>query len=152
MTLPINEIIDNMQSHALTLGLFENVNGHEPQSPPTAGLSAAIWADRIEPYAQGSGLNSTSALVVMNFRIYHPVLSEPQDRIDPSVIAALDGLFAAWHGDFTFGTTVRNLDLLGESGTSLSAEAGYVDMSENTYRIMHIVVPLIVNDVWTQSP
>lgn len=149
MALDVTTILDGVVSHALASGYFERVNQHEPKSPPGNGLSAAVWADRIEP-VRSSGLLSTSARVVFQLRIYSGMLTEPQDDIDPNVMLAVDGLMTAYSGDFSLGGNVRSVDLLGQSGTPLSAQAGYISISNNMYRVMTITLPVIVNDVWDQ--
>jgi hypothetical protein len=45
---------------------------------------------------------------------------------------------------------VRNIDLLGEYGQRLTAQAGYLQLSDGMYRIFTITIPCIVNDMWTQ--
>ena len=36
-------LFDRVQSHAMTLALFESVNTHEPKSAPGSGIRCAIW-------------------------------------------------------------------------------------------------------------
>lgn len=148
--LNTDAVIDGLVSNAMQLGLFEKVNTHEPKSRPGNGLTVAIWSDTIRPHLQDSGLNITSAVVTFNVRIQTSMLYEPQDLIDPNLIKAVDVLFAQYSGDFDLGGSVRNIDLLGESGATLSAQAGYLNMSGTIYRIVTIVLPVIINDVWNQ--
>ncbi len=141
-----------MISHALSTGLFEACNGHEPKSAPTTkGLSAAVWLDRIEPAALASGLQATTARVVANVRIYTSMLAEPQDAIDPTLAYAVDVLMGAYSGDFTLNGAVRNVDLLGQTGQGMFAQAGYLEQDHKMFRVMTIFVPMIINDVWGQS-
>lgn len=149
MALNVTDILDGVVSHALASGWFERVNQHEPKSAPGNGITAAVWADRIEP-ARASGLQKTSARVVFNVRIYSSMLQEPQDDIDPQIMLAVDDLMTAYSGDFELGGNVRNVDLLGMGGTPLSAQAGYINVSGTMYRVMTISLPVIVNDVWDQ--
>lgn len=150
MSLNTSGIIDGIASHAMSLGLFERVNQHEPKNAPGLGLTCVVWADRVAPVPAGSGLQSTTGLIVFNVRVYTSMLSEPQDAIDPNLLTAVDALMAAYSGDFDLGGTVRNVDLLGQAGTPLSAQAGYVDLSGKIYRIMTVTLPVIVNDLWDQ--
>lgn len=150
MSLDTKTILDKIISHALAAGLFERVNGHEPKNAPGNGLTAAVWVQTID--STRSGLASTSALLVLNVRIYKPMLAEPQDAIDPNVAAAVDALMTAYSGDFQLGDQVRNVDLLGQTGTGLSAQAGYIEQDHKLYRVMTITLPVIVNDVWEQVP
>lgn len=142
-------IMGAVADHALRSGLFERVNGHEPKNAPGNGLTAAVWVDYVGPVLS-SGLATTSARLVLNVRIYSSMLQDPQDAIDPNIIAAVDDLFEAYSGDFDLGGRVRNVDLLGSSGTALSAQAGYLEQDRKNFRVMTITLPVIVNDAWEQ--
>lgn len=142
-------ILDKVTSYALASGQFERVNNHEPKNAPGNGLSAAIWVQKIEPI-KSSGLNSTSGRIELTVRIFSNMLQEPQDAIDPNIIAAVDSLMTSYSGDFDLGANVRNVDLLGAYGIGLSAQAAYLNIDGKMYRIMDIVLPVIVNDLWTQ--
>lgn len=152
MSLDITTILDGIVSHAMALGLFERVNQHEPKNAPGNGLTAAVWADSIAPTPTGSGLASTSARVVFNVRIYSSANAEPADAIDPNILAATSALMGAYSGDFELGGSVRNVDLLGQGGVPLSAQAGYLQQDGRLYRVMTLVLPVLVNDVWEQTP
>jgi hypothetical protein len=136
-------------SHAAETGLFEQVTAHEPKSAPQGGLSCAIWVASIEPVLS-SGLDQTSGKVVFNVRVYSSMLAEPQDGIDPDILAAVCTLLAEYSGAFTLGGSVREVDLLGESGDSLSAKAGYLSHDSRLFRVMDIVLPVIINDLFGQ--
>lgn len=151
MALDTKAILDAVVSHALASGHFERVNQHEPKSAPGNGLSAAVWVDRVGP-ARGSGLAMTSALLVLNVRLYTSMLSEPQDAIDPNLMAAHDALMTAYSGAFTLGGLVRSVDLLGAAGTPLSSQAGYLNQDSKLFRVITITLPVIVNDCWEQAP
>lgn len=148
----VTGILNALVSDAATTGLFERINTHEPKSAPRNGLTMAIWVDRIEPFAIGSGLNSTSAVLIFNARLFTKMLQYPQDAIDPDMITAVDTLMTKYSGDFTLGDLIRNVDLLGESGFQLGAQAGYINQDNTLYRVVTITIPLIVNDAWNQSP
>lgn len=139
-------------SHIAASGYFDRVAGHEPKNAPGRGLSAAVWVDRIEPVPAGSGLSRTCALLMLNIRVYTNMLADPPDAIDPSLVAAVDGLMTAYSGDFTLGGLVRNVDLLGATGTALSAQAGYLEQDGKLFRVMTITLPLVVDDAWEQVP
>ncbi len=151
MALGVVGITASVQSHAQALGLFEVVTLHEPKSKPAAGLTCGIWADRVEPYPGGSGLAVSTALVVMSVRLYTPMLQQPYDGIDMGMLEAVDALMRAYSGSFTLEGQVKEVDLLGESGTSLSGQAGYIEQDRTLYRVYTITLPLIVNDLWVQS-
>ncbi len=150
MTLPITDITDRVVSHAASLGLFETVNESEPKNAPGNGLTCAVWAERIE-LIRSSGLNVSSARLVFNVRIYSSINAAPDDAIDPAMLNAVDRLFAAYALDFTLGDLVRHVDLLGAHGTPLGAQAGYLLVEGGEYRVMTIVLPLIVNDLYPEG-
>jgi hypothetical protein len=143
-------LVDEIASTAMQLGLFEKVNIHEPKSQPGNGMTAAVWVEQIQPIAQASGLNSTSVLVLFTFRIYQSAFAEPQDMIDPNVMRAVDTLLEQYSANFTLSGTVREIDLLGEFGTPLSAQAGWLNVDGKIFRIMDVNLPVLINDVWTQ--
>lgn len=145
-------ILDAVISHAEALGIFDTVNGHEPKSVPGNGLSCAVWAQRVGPAPLGSGLSTTSGVLTLNVRIYTPMLAQPYDAIDPAVISAVDALFTEYSGAFTLGGSVRNVDLLGAHSPGLIAEAGYINQDGKLMRIMTITLPLVISDLWVQSP
>lgn len=145
-------IVDALQSHALTLGVFESVNGHEPASPPAQiGLTAAVWAQEVRPVAAFSGLNSTAALIEAWLRIYKGVQVFPADAIDPEMVGAVHLLMGAYSGDFDLGGAVTYVDLLGQHGTPLKSVAGYAHYPDATYRIATITVPMVIDDAWPQA-
>jgi hypothetical protein len=150
MSLDTTGMLDSIVSHAMRLGLFERVNTSEPKNSPGNGLTAAVWLQMLGPVPVGSGLASTSARVEFMLRIYSNMLAEPQDAIDPEILAALDVLMGAYSGDFDLGGTVRNVDLLGAHGVGLSAVAGYLAVDNKMFRVVDLTLPLIVNDVWDQ--
>ncbi|MFJ4682057.1 hypothetical protein [Streptomyces sp. NPDC088789] len=150
MALDISGLLNEIVSHAMASGHFERVNAHEPENPPGYGLTCAIWSNRITAI-RSSGLDSITARVEVTVRIMSPMF-DPPDAIDPTVIAAVDDLCAAYSGDFTLGGLVRHVDLLGAHGTPLDVRAGYLQQDGMKYRVMDITLPLIVNDLWTEAP
>lgn len=151
MALNVSALFAAMQDHALESGLFETVNGHEPKRAPGTGLTAAVWSQSIAPSPESSGLRATTGVLVFNLRIYQNMLMNPQDAIDPAVLGAVDYLMGAYSGDFSLGGLIKNVDLLGYSGTALSAMAGYLSQDSKLYRVMTLNVPLIINDIWDQE-
>lgn len=139
-----------LTSHAQALGLFGQVLGHEPVSAPGSGLTFAVWLGDIGP-TQRSGLNSTSARVVFNGRVYLPADTEPMDDVDIVIGEAAASVIGAYSSDFTLGGSVRNVDLLGEGEEALRARLGYLQLGSTTYRVATLAIPTIVNSVWTQE-
>ncbi|MEU3161784.1 hypothetical protein ABZ753_30930 [Streptomyces griseoincarnatus] len=151
MALDIRTVLSAVESHALASGYFQTVNGHEPLSPPTSGITAAVWTEQIGPARGASGLNSTSARLALLVRLYAPLWQQEPDAIDPALMDALVALMAAYSGDFTLDGLVRAVDLQGMYGEPLGARAGYLAEAGTEYRVFTITLPLIVNDLWTQE-
>lgn len=152
MSLPTVAIVNQVVSHALTLGVFDTVNAHEPKSAPLSGLACGVWADQYTPYQAGSGLTASTGRLTLHVRVYQNFILEPQDLIDVRVVDAVDQLMTALVGDFELGGNVRNVDVLGESGTALGWRAGYLNQDGRAYRVVTLSVPLVVNDLYTYTP
>lgn len=151
MTLDINGITASLESHALSLGVFDRVSGHEPKNAPGNGLTAAFWVESVAPARGMSGLAATSVLLTFNCRVYTSMMTDPQDGIDPLIVGAVDLLLASYSGDFDLNGTVRNVDLLGQSGTPLSARAGYLTQDGKLFRVFTVTIPIVANDIWSQA-
>jgi hypothetical protein len=150
MSINVEDLIDKLVSHALSLGVFDVVNRHEPKAAPGHGLLAAIWSDSIKSVPT-SGLAITSALVTFNLRIYTNMLGEPEDVLDENLVAATDIVMASLTADLDLGGDARDIDLLGEYGKGLFAQAGYLNQDNKLYRVMTIHIPIVVNDAWGQA-
>lgn len=150
----IDPLFDAIVSEIQLTGFYDRVQTHEPKRPPGYNLTAAVWLQSLDPYPPGSGLNMTSALAVFIARTYSNMLKEPQDGIDPQAMRAAVSFMRRFNGNFDFGLhpLVRCVDLLGESGISLSLNAGYVDIDNTKFRVLDVTIPIILNDVWTQEP
>lgn len=146
----VRTLMSNVTSHAAALGIFRSVNSHEPKTAPGNGLRYAVWVQNIEPIGQASGLSATSGVVTLMGRIYGNMLQKPEDDVDPRILTAAVTLIGAYSGDFDFGSTVRNLDLLGMYGQKLGAQAGYATIGQATFRIMDVFIPVVINDLWEQ--
>lgn len=147
----VRSLFAQLTSHAATLGLFDRIATHEPKNAPGNGLSIVFWAQEIQPVPSLSGLNSTTIRLQINARIYTNMLQEPQDSIDPNMVAAAATLLTEYSGNFTFGGLLYDVDLLGEHGEGLTATAGYVNQDQRLYRVFEIVLPLIVDSAFNQE-
>lgn len=146
-------IIDAVASYAAGLGYYERVNQHEPKSKNATleGVTAAVWAQTLDPIGEGSGLSASSARLELQVRTYTNMLAEPQDAIDPRVLDAVNALMAAFHAGFTLGGEVWFVDLLGAYGDKMRARAGYLNLGGAMFRVMDLWVPIIVDDAWPQA-
>lgn len=146
-------IVHALADHARLTGLFESVNLHEPVHPPGTGVVAAVWAGPIRPVPSESGLAATTARVEYRLRLYKPMTAPGLDAIDPAMTKAVDVLFLAYHGDFSLDDVNEDaeIDLLGRTGTALSAVDGYQNHNNVEYRVYTITVPVIVQNAWPQG-
>lgn len=151
MTVNASDLHDNVVTVPQRLGIFENVIGFEPKSAPTGTSTCALWLEGVRPYPMGSGLAASTGVITFTARVYIPMLSEPLDGVEKSILAAVDGLLTAYSGDFTLDASVRNVDLLGASGQALSARCGYTNIDGVLFRTATITIPLVVNDLWTET-
>ena len=141
---------DAIASYGAASGFFDAVMLHEPKSAPGKGLSLAIFLAPVEPI-QSSGLAATSVRMVINAQLRCSMLREPQDDIDLDLLEAADALMTAISGDFDLGGSVRAVDLLGQHGPGLSAQTGYITHDGHMYRVIDVLIPCLVNDVWSQG-
>ena len=148
-----SDLFDAIESHALASGLFDDVNTHEPKSAPGTGITCAIWIQNIGPAVAASGLAATSARIEFSVRLYTSFLAEPVDLIDKNLLDASIALMEDYSGDFGLSivTGVSHIDLLGAYGTPLQADAGYLNQDGKIYRVVTINLPIIYNDLWTQT-
>jgi hypothetical protein len=133
------------------LGVFETVNQHEPKSAPQNGFVASVWMDSIMPVGRASGIAATSGVVTLMIRCYSSMLLQPVDNIDPGLMTAVATVLNAFSTGYTFSGTVRDVDLLGMYGRSLSAQAGYISIDNKMFRVMTITVPVVINDMFSQE-
>lgn len=147
----LDPIFDAVVSDAQNSGYFDKVNRSEPVHMPATGLTAAVWVQGITPIEGISGLDCTSARVLFMLRIYCSLMKDNPDAIDPQLMRAASNLIRRYHGDFDFGGIIRNVDLLGSFGVKLEAVAGYYQQGPGVeWRVMDLLIPCIVTDVWPQ--
>jgi hypothetical protein len=142
-------IADVVVSYALASGLFDAVNGHEPKSAPGNGVTCGVWASDIAP-VQSSGLASVSVRLALTMRFYTPMITYNSDEIDPRMVDAVDTMMTAFIGDFNLGGSSRNIDIFGHDGEQLKATPGYINQDNKLYRTFDILIPIIINDAWTE--
>ena len=139
-------------SHAASLGVFDVVNTHEPiKNAPGNGITCSVWLAAVDPARIRSGLAVTSARLVFTARLATAALQLDPDEIDMRLLDALDVLMTAFGADFTLGD-LGQLDLLGSVGIPLQAIAGYAVQDGKEFRIFNVNIPVLVNDVWPQTP
>ncbi|TMC47637.1 MAG: hypothetical protein E6J20_19410 [Chloroflexi bacterium] len=152
MAFDFQGLVDAVASYAGQTGEFERVATHEPKSKPGNGMTCSIWYDEIAPVAGASGLSSVSGLITLMMRPQMPFLTQPADQTDPLIMRAVAALMTLFAGGFTMGGIVRNVDLLGEHSQGLRAKAGYLNQDGTIYRVLDVMLPLIVNDLFPEAP
>lgn len=153
MTLSLKPIQQQVMSHAMGTGLFQNFAGHEPKNAPgVAGVYGMTSLAGITPVQGASGLNSVSIKVTLTVRIFISGFYEPADDMEPLLCDVVDKLCELFAGDFQLGGLIRNVDLLGEFGEPMSVTTGWLTQDSKVFRIADILLPLIINDVWTETP
>lgn len=144
-------VFDKLTSYALATGRFDQVNQHEPKNAPGHGITCSIWMQSIRPWHSGQA--TTTGNVIFNARLYTNFRGQPFDYIDPNLTAATCDYMGALAGDFALGgdNSVYAIDLLGMTGTSLSMQAGYVEIDRQMMRVMTVTIPIIINDMFVQA-
>lgn len=135
----------------MTVGRFESVAMHEPKSAPIDGMSAAAWFQRFVPVGAASGMNIASGLMLYNCRLHMSFMSEPYDDIDRELKQAGAAVMGSFIGGFSLAGTIRSVDIFGANGFGLTMVFGYVSLDNKLFRIADIQIPLIVNDLWTET-
>jgi len=146
--MTIETTLSKLSSLLKTMGIFRTVQAVEPKGAPGSGLTVAVYLNNITPAAKASGLNAATGLYVYTIRIYTNMLQEPAEKIDTILAHAIDKVFLALAGDVDLDASIRNIDVFGELGTPLKAQAGYVEVDKLMYRSVDITLPLIINDSW----
>lgn len=146
----VGNIFVKLRDHAGALGVFEHVEGHAMISPPSSGIAIAFEAGQVRPGGQYSGLSATSVVFTCTGSIYRTMQTQPVDDVETDISAAAMSLIVALSGDFDLGGNVRNIDLLGATGTGLSADPGYLKLGDQTFRASVVTIPMIINDVFEQ--
>jgi hypothetical protein len=138
-----NALFSALESHAMSLGVFQRVNTHDSDSPPSTGLSCSITLGPMTASPNYSGLTAVTITINFIVIVYNPMQQKPLDGIDPAIIAAVSALLAAYAGDFTLGGLVRDVDVL-----ALRSDPAYLDQDGTSYRVEQITLPIVYNDAF----
>lgn len=151
MSLDTGAILAALRSEAQRLGKFDKVRGHESKNAPGRDLSLDQWVRSCRPAPAASGLAASSAVLVVDLRIYRTMLAKPEDQIDPDVCAAADAIIGGVAANFTLDGLIRNVDIHNAHGGGfLGWVMGYLTIGQNSYRAAVVTVPMIVSDAWPQ--
>ena len=151
MASQMRDTINVIMSQLLASGYFDRVNSVEPKSAPGQGFEAAVVWVGSDPFSAGSGLARAAMVYRLLIRVYRNWLAEPSESIDPDLLEIADKVLNDLIGDFDLGATARNVDIFGASGAGLSTKTGHVEVSGTMFRAIDILVPIIVNDAFTEA-
>src|SRR6266567_1056016 len=88
----------------------------------------------------------------LTFENFYADMGDPQDGIDPDLLAAMCRLMEAYSEGFTLGGIVRNVDIFGAEGEPLAAQAGYIQHDNRLFRVMELTLAIVLSDMWTEAP
>ena len=134
-----------IQSYASELGIFTNVDLHEPWNAPGNRLFCSINLGTVRP-VMSSGLAAVSGQVTLVIRVWSSALQKPLDGIDPELLSTVCSLMGAFAGGFTLGGTIRDIDLM-----AMSAQPAYVDFEGKPFRVCEITISLVINDMFAEA-
>jgi hypothetical protein len=143
----VNSLYSELESHALTLGIFRRVNTHDSENAPGEGLSCSIILGPIAASGAMSGLGSVSGTITFLIMVWSSMMQKPLDGVDPAILTAVSTLLNEYSGNFTLGGTVRDIDLL-----NLRAEPVYVEQEGKQFRVEQISLGIVINDMWVMNP
>ena len=139
------DLFEAIRSYAEQLAIFQATATHDPWNAPGNRLFCSITLGPVRPVTS-SGLASVSGQVTLLVRVWAGAEQKPTDNIDPEVLAATCALMGAFAGGFTLGGTVRDIDLM-----AMSAQPAYVDFEGKPFRTMEIQLPIVINDMFSES-
>ena len=138
MVFDIATSMQTIKGHLMASGLFDTVMIGEPKSAPGSGLTASVFMERVA--VEELTLDKTIELHEVVVRFYTPELQQPTPIREDRLEKAVGSIEKAWFGDFTFGGTIRNIDI-----ADLVWEFGHVDIDRTEYRTVEVTLPLIVD-------
>jgi len=134
-------------------GVFRSsVVFHEPVTAPAAVPSLALWLGPLESVPEVSGLSEVSGRIIVQGRIYATPAAKVSDKTEEQLMTWQSTLLGAFAGAFTLGGEAMAIDLLGLSGSKISAVPGYVTYDGAVYRVSEVSVPIILDSLWSESP
>lgn len=149
MALELEGLQAALKTHCEALGVFDQTVTADPGNTLASGTVASIMFYSVEPYPTRSGLDRTSAKVKFMVRIWHNATMKPHFNVDLRVMQAAETLIASLHEDIDLGGDTINIEFL--SGDNFGAQTGYIKVDEGVYKVIDIMIPLAVADVWIQE-
>lgn len=146
--------------HALTTGLFGQVNGHEPKNVPGELPTLSLFTSGVRP-ARTSGLTATSIVLEFTGRVTGPGMVGDLDEVERVVMGAALGYWAALVADLDLGldaltlpapVTMWGLDPRGAHGTPTRVEPGYLVQDSTMLRAATLTIPIVLDDALPEVP
>ena len=154
MAFNIKATLDAISSHIARTGYVNDVRIGEPVSPPDAieKMHAAI-------YMASAGvvsltLSTTIEVHSVVVRLYRRAAFGQGDdagQVEAEMALAVSQVTSNLVGEFDLGATMRNIDIAGQYGQSLSATWGYITIGNTVFRTVDLTVRLVVDESATQS-
>ena len=154
MAFNIKATLDAISSHIARTGYVNDVRIGEPVSPPDAieKMHAAI-------YMASAGvvsltLSTTIEVHSVVVRLYRRAAFGQGDdagQVEAEMALAVSQVTSNLVGEFDLGATMRNIDIAGQYGQSLSATWGYITIGNTVFRTVDLTVPLVVDESATQA-
>ena len=154
MAFNIKTTLDAISSHIARTGYVNDVRIGEPVSPPDAieKMHAAI-------YMASAGvvsltLSTTIEVHSVVVRLYRRAAFGQGDdagQVEAEMALAVSQVTSNLVGEFDLGSTMRNIDIAGQYGQSLSATWGYITIGNTVFRTVDLTVPLVVDESATQA-
>ena len=144
-----------LMTDAAESGHCEYVSGHPIMAAHGSGVAFWLLVKRLFPWSARSGLAATSAVLVYEVVLtLNDTTADPPDDVDPRVVKAATALLGRYIGGFTLGGLVSNVDVRGAAGVPVNMIAGWMKLGTEggRYRAMIITLPLVLNNLWDESP
>lgn len=148
MALDAGGIVGELTTAASAVGVFDAVVAHEPKSAPApTGITCAVMVGDATPVLSG-GLAALSLRIEFTMRLFTAMLQEPADGIDLQLLGAADLLTAFLAANFELSGKARYVDFLGTDAERLRWVSGYVTQDSKPFRIIDVIVPIVINDLY----
>lgn len=145
----LGALLDSYRSLCKSSGGFDVVSAHELRKAPTAKFALGAWLARMKTLPTRSGLAATSILVTLQARIYVPFMGDP-DQIDTEAARRVDLIWSAFHR--TLELDGNEIDILGAYGDGITAEMGWLPMSDNAIvRTNDLFLPIVIDNAYPQG-
>jgi len=154
MAFNIRSTLDAIASHIARTGYVSETRIGEPSGPPDAidKMHAAVYMASAN--IVDLTLSTTIEQHVVIVRLYRRAAFGQGDdagAVESEIALAVSQISSNLIGEFDLGATMRNIDVAGQYGQSLTSQFGYLTLGSTMFRTVDITVPLIVDGSATQA-